>query len=220
MPVILAQQSGFSLHYRYTTIGIASNIGAESNYYDIPIGQAFIRQWNNWKTGPTKRYHEIADRVQKDIAKIFEYQTLEINASPEGQRLHMLINGKNYKISELGSGLTQFFLVLASAAMRSPSPSFILIDEPETNLHPSLQLDFLTRLTSYAGQGILFATHSIGLARASADHIYSVRRGTDDLSEITDCAFTNGWFPNDHIRSRSTVRRGQAYFRSCLRLDR
>jgi AAA15 family ATPase/GTPase len=164
----------------------AINIGASSTYYDIPIGQDFITRWNNWKTGPTIRYHVAANQVQKDIAKIFEYSQLEINASSDGQRLHMMINDKSYKISELGSGLTQFFLVLTSAAMRSPSPSFILIDEPEINLHPSLQLDFLTRLTSYATDGIFFATHSIGLARASADHIYSVRRGTDDLSEITD----------------------------------
>src|SRR6266446_6902772 len=162
------------------------NVGSSDKYYDIPVGQAFISQWNSWKTGTTKRLQETAYQVQEDIAKIFEYSKLEINASPDGQRLHMIINGKSYKISELGSGLTQFFLVLASAAMRDVSPSFILIDEPEINLHPSLQLDFLTRLTSYASHGILFATHSIGLARASADHIYSVRRGGDSMSEITD----------------------------------
>jgi len=160
------------------------NVGA-SNYYDIPVGQAFITQWNNWKTG-LKRHQEAAYQVQKDLAKIFAYSELEINASADSQRLHTLINGKSYKISELGSGVTQFFLVLASAAMRNRSPSFILIDEPETNLHPSLQLDFLTRLTSYASHGILFATHSVGLARASADHIYSVLRNTDGQSEITD----------------------------------
>ncbi len=163
----------------------AINAGA-GNYYDIPVGQAFITQWNSWKTGPTKKLQESAYRVQEDIAKIFEYSQLEINASPDGQRLHMLINGKSYKVSELGSGLAQFFLVLASAAMRPSSPSFILIDEPEINLHSSLQLDFLTRLTSYASHGILFATHSVGLARASADHIYSVRRNPDGQSEVTD----------------------------------
>lgn len=163
----------------------AINAGANT-YYDIPVGQAFITQWNGWKTGPIKRYQESAYRVQEDIAKIFEYSQLEINASPDGQRLHMLINGKSYKVSELGSGLAQFFLVLASVAMRSPSPSFILIDEPEINLHSSIQLDFLTRLTSYASHGILFATHSVGLARASADHIYSVRRNPDGQSEVTD----------------------------------
>ena len=164
----------------------AINIGANANYYDIPIGQSFITQWNAWKTGRTKKLQEAAYQVQEDIAKIFEYPRLEINASPDGQMLHLLINGKSYKISELGSGLSQFFLVLASAVIRSSSPTYILIDEPEINLHPSLQLDFLTRLTAYARHGILFATHSVGLARASADHIYSVRRSPDGQSEITD----------------------------------
>ncbi len=45
-------------------------------------------------------------------------------------------------------------------------------------------------MTSYASQGILFATHSVGLARASAEHIYSVRRGADDSSEITEYSST------------------------------
>jgi len=73
----------------------------------------------------------------------------------------------------LGSGITQFIVVLAHAA--ASKPALILIDEPELNLHPSLQLDFLTTLSSYASQGTLFATHSIGLARAASDRIYSVR---------------------------------------------
>lgn len=166
------------------------NVGANTNYYDIPVGQGFISQWNTWKTNSPKRLQEKAYQVQEDLAKIFNYKRLEINASPNGDRLHFIINGKSYKNSELGSGLTQFFLVLATAALRDPLPSFILIDEPEINLHPSLQLDFLTRLTAYASQGILFATHSIGLARASAERIYSVQRNTDDLSEVADYNIT------------------------------
>jgi hypothetical protein len=63
-------------------------------------------------------------------------------------------------------------------------PDLILIDEPELNLHPSLQIDFLTTLTSYAKVGTLFATHSIGLARAVANRIYSVRSLRDGVSEV------------------------------------
>jgi hypothetical protein len=50
-----------------------------------------------------------------------------------------------------------------------------MIDEPETGLHPTLQLDFLTRLESYATTGILFASHSYGLCRAAASEIYVIR---------------------------------------------
>ena len=63
-------------------------------------------------------------------------------------------------------------------------PSYILIDEPESNLHPALQIDFLTTLASYASEGILFNTHNIGLARAVADHIYTVQRVDEGESEI------------------------------------
>jgi predicted ATP-dependent endonuclease of OLD family len=84
----------------------------------------------------------------------------------------------------VGSGLTQFILVLATAAIKSPS--YILIDEPELNLHPSLQLDFLTTLASYASNGILFVTHSLGLARGAADRIYSVKKLAAGVSEVRD----------------------------------
>jgi len=72
----------------------------------------------------------------------------------------------------LGGGV----LVLGNAAVRKPS--FILIDEPELSLHPSLQVEFLTRLGGYASEGTLFATHNIGLARAVADEIFSVTTAT------------------------------------------
>lgn len=68
--------------------------------------------------------------------------------------------------------MAQFIIVFGNAAIKKPA--FIFIDEPEANLHPGLQIEFLTSLASYASKGIMFATHSIGLARSSADYIYSL----------------------------------------------
>jgi ABC-type cobalamin/Fe3+-siderophores transport system ATPase subunit len=79
--------------------------------------------------------------------------------------------------------MTQFIMVLATAATREPK--YIFIDEPEMSLHPTLQLDFLTTLASLAQEGVLFATHSIGLARAAADQIYSVYTVSDWESRIS-----------------------------------
>jgi ABC-type cobalamin/Fe3+-siderophores transport system ATPase subunit len=152
------------------------------DYFDIKIGRAFIRNWRTFKSGRVRKNSEAAYRLTEDIRRIFGFKSLEINTSDENRTLQLFINGKSYTLLELGSGLAQFILVLANAAIKQPS--YILIDEPELNLHPSLQLDFLTTLGSYAGEGVLFATHNIGLARASAELIYSIRKDAEGESEV------------------------------------
>lgn len=160
----------------------AINIGSEADYYDIKVGTAFIKTWRIYKTGNVKKNNEAIYKLTNDIKHIFGFDNLEINPSDDDQSLQIFINGKSYKLSELGSGITQFILVLANAAIKQPT--YIFIDEPELNLHPSLQLDFLTTLGSYAHEGTVFSTHNIGLARASADWIYSVRKIDEGKSEI------------------------------------
>jgi energy-coupling factor transporter ATP-binding protein EcfA2 len=73
-------------------------------------------------------------------------------------------------------------IVLANAALKNPK--WILIDEPELNLHPALQLDFLTTLAKYAEEGVWFSSHSIGLARSAAPKVYSVVRVREGDSDI------------------------------------
>lgn len=153
-------------------------------YFDIDVGIAFVQAWRNFKMGTMNKDNEDAYKVTKDIEHIFDFSNLEINPSASVDTLKLLINGKSYFLSEVGSGITQFILVLANAAMKKPS--YILIDEPELNLHPSLQLDFLTTLGSYASEGVLFATHSIGLARSSADKIYSIHLIDGEKRKISE----------------------------------
>lgn len=160
------------------------NIGTKTDYFDVKVGQSFIQNWKTFKSGNVKQYNEAIIRLTEDIERIFEYERLEINPSEDDQTLHLIINRKPYKLSEVGSGIAQFILVLANAVIRRPA--YILLDEPELNLHPSLQLDFLTTLASYATEGILYSTHSIGLARSNAERIYSIRRIAEGDSEVTD----------------------------------
>jgi ABC-type cobalamin/Fe3+-siderophores transport system ATPase subunit len=152
----------------------AINVGSTENYYDIGIGQALIRRWKSMKTGPAKASNEAIYNLTQDIARLFGFSSLEINASDNDTTLQFMIEGKSYTLLELGAGLAQFVTSLMSVAVQKPA--YILIDEPELNLHPSLQLDFLTTLASYAHKGVLFATHSYGLARARAQNVYTLRR--------------------------------------------
>ena len=161
----------------------AINVGGGDNYFDIRVGQPFIKQWRELKSGRIVEQNEAAVRLTKDIRNLFGFDELEINASSDDKTLQIIVNGRSYKLPEIGSGLTQFILVLAQAARQRPS--FILIDEPELNLHPTLQIDFLTTLASYAEKGVFFATHNFGLARACADRIYAVRSIAHGKSSVT-----------------------------------
>ncbi len=158
------------------------NTGA-SSYFDIHVGDAFIRQWRAMQTGNERLANHACLKVEQKVAELLGYQSLVIQAADSNDTLHVVANGQPYKLHELGSGLAQCILVLVNAAVARPG--YILIDEPELHLHPSLQLDFLTALGSFAEYGTLFSTHSIGLARAAADRIYSVVR-RDGVSRVEE----------------------------------
>jgi ABC-type cobalamin/Fe3+-siderophores transport system ATPase subunit len=160
----------------------AVNVGTKDSYYDISIGQAFVKNWRSSKTGNNRKQNEAAYHLTQDLREIFGFDALEINPSPEDDTLQVFVDGKSYRLNELGAGLAQFIVVLASAAVKWPA--FILIDEPELNLHPSLQVEFLTALGAYARRGVLFATHSYGLARACAEQVYTLRKTRDGGSDV------------------------------------
>jgi len=143
-----------------------------------------IQRWREVKTGNSNRLSEDALRLENDIKRIFDFESVQINSALDGRTLQLSIDGKIYRLHELGSGLTQFFLVLANAIAKRPS--YILIDEPELNLHPSLQSDFVTTLASHAREGIVFGTHSFGLARSIAERIYALRRIKQGETQMSD----------------------------------
>jgi ABC-type cobalamin/Fe3+-siderophores transport system ATPase subunit len=167
----------------------AINVGSNESYFDIRTGQAFVRRWRDLKLGQGKLENQAAVRLTEDIQRIFEFKKLEIAPAADDSTLQVYVDGRPYHLSELGAGLTQFIIVLTNVALGKPS--YVLIDEPELGLHPSLQLDFLTTLGSYATEGVLFATHSVGLARSSADRIYSTRKLEDGSVEVSDFAGTS-----------------------------
>lgn len=161
----------------------AINAGANPSYFDMAVGQAFVQTWRAWMTGMTTKHNETIYRVTGDIEKIFGLQHLQINSSDDNSTLQVFVEGKSYRLEELGSGFAQFILVLGNVAISRAD--YVLIDEPEINLHPSLQLDFLTTIASYAAHGIFYATHSVGLARSTADSIYALRLLKRETSSIT-----------------------------------
>lgn len=159
------------------------NTGGRADYFDLHVGDAFVKRWRSMQTGDNKEQNEACQRVVEVIERLLGISRLEIQASADDTTLQVSVNRKSYKLPELGAGIAQLILVLASAA--AANPSYILIDEPELNLHPSLQLEFLSELAKFATHGLVFSTHSIGLARSCADAIYTVTPVAEGHSRVS-----------------------------------
>jgi predicted ATPase len=148
--------------------------GGSGSHFDLSIGEGFVAEWNAWKTSADRRRSNRVLQITEDIRKLFGFRTLEINSADNNKSLQVVVDGRSSRLREWGAGLSQFITVLGNLAFKDPS--IVLLDEPETNLHPSLQTDFLATVASYAKYGVFYATHSIGLARTMSDRIYSFQR--------------------------------------------
>ncbi|MBI3478820.1 MAG: AAA family ATPase [Nitrosomonadales bacterium] len=170
----------------------AINEGA-GNYYDLPVGTALVATWDSWKAGSLRSQKLAISRVENEIAELLGFKTLQINADQTGKTLDVIIDGRPQKLYEVGAGVAQLIIVLAAALVYKPP--YILIDEPELSLHPALQLNFLATLGSYTTKGLLYSTHSISLARSTAQRIYAVKKiknGSSRMHPFGDNAINFG----------------------------
>lgn len=146
-----------------------------SGYFDLSVGTAFTNEWDYLKNGIDSQNAALALRAERLIADLLEWPSLSINASSDKKQIFLTRDGVNrFAISELGAGIAELVICIVTAAIKKPS--WILIDEPESHLHPALQIKFLEALTLLASHGVIFTTHSIGLARTCADSILMVEQ--------------------------------------------
>ena len=152
-------------------------------YYDLSVGNAFINEWDILKNGVGTQNASSALKAEKLIADLLGWASLSINAGSDHKQLYLVIDSNTrYAVSELGAGISELVLCVITAAVKKPS--WILIDEPESHLHPALQVKFIEALTLLATHGVMFTTHSVGLARTCADTILVVEQDKKGRSSL------------------------------------
>lgn len=178
---VVGQTSGFarmfqdlssSLYLPAARSAIAPGVGGV--VFDVPIGEAFVEHLDNLRTGPNKAHSNATRAVIEEVGRLVGIRGLNFQRQHDSNRLHVDANGLPFRLDEVGTGIGHILYALATASTRKAQ--YILIDEPEMGLHPQLQVEFLMALHKHAGTGVVFATHSIGLARAIADRIYAVQQ--------------------------------------------
>lgn len=171
---------------RMLYIGAHRNLVNQSagggGYYDMSVGSSFVTEWDVLKNGTDTENANIALQAESMVADLVGWDSISLNKSADSQQIYLTRAGSRYSLSELGAGISELILCLVTAAVRRPS--WIFIDEPESHLHPALQVKFLESLERLASEGIVFSTHSIGLARACADRILHVKQDKDGTSTV------------------------------------
>lgn len=152
-------------------------------YFDLSIGTAFTNHWDYLKNGVDSRNASSALHAERLIADLLGWPSLSINASADKKQIFLTRDGAyRFGIAELGAGISELVICIVTAAIRKPS--WIFIDEPESHLHPSLQVKFVEALTALASCGVVFTTHSIGLARTCADSIFVIQQDAQGRSSM------------------------------------
>ena len=161
---------------------VVNQTAGGGGYYDLSVGSAFVADWDTLKNGADIEKARLAKRAEDIVRDLLGWESIAINKSTDGTQLYASTNKSRFALTELGTGVSELILCVITAAIKKPS--WIFIDEPESHLHPALQVKFLSALEQLASCGVVFTTHSIGLARAAADSIYVMQQDKDSSSEL------------------------------------
>jgi len=154
--------------------------GVGTQHFDMTIGRPLVEGWHVLKNGTDPDHARIAARLERQIAGLLCLKSLEINSARDFSTLLVVVGEHRYELGDMGTGTAHLITVLANLALARPA--YVLIDEPEAGLHPRLQMRFVETLQQLAGRGVIMATHSVGLARASAQRIYTIRVAEEERS--------------------------------------
>jgi ABC-type cobalamin/Fe3+-siderophores transport system ATPase subunit len=137
-------------------------------------GSNFITQWHEWANGEDVGQREQMRLFVRELQELFGFKNFNVRVSKQSDTLLVTTDDGDFKLQELGDGISHFIVVLGNVLFKRPS--LVLIDEPENGLHPKMQELFIRSLASKCEFGLLATSHAIGLARSVADQILVITR--------------------------------------------
>jgi hypothetical protein len=152
---------------------------ASGQLYDAQQGAAMAAQWADLKNGDASGGHANAHLVEATLAALFGFSGLQVNVSLQGGAFSIKIGPHTYRLDEIGNGFSHLLYLAIDIIVRPTK--LLLVDEPETGLHPTMQRALLSFLSARAGGHLYFATHSVGLARDVADEVIGLHRAGGKL---------------------------------------
>jgi ABC-type cobalamin/Fe3+-siderophores transport system ATPase subunit len=164
----------------------AAGHSSGQEWFDAQIGNLLVNWLQQQKMEGDRATAEQFLRLEKAVARLIGAKTLSLRPITNRSMIDIEIDGRVRRLDEVGTGISHLITTAAIVAFRRPS--YLFIDEPEINLHAALQEQFLSLLAPFCKSGVVFSTHSLGLARSVTQSTWQVYRGTDGFSELQKLA--------------------------------
>lgn len=113
--------------------------------------EKYIKSNNDWEKEKFKKY-------KVKLAKILKVK--EINFIIRNFQILIVIDGKECAFNEVGEGIQNIVILTFYIDDNQKTANRIFIEEPEINLHPGLQRDFVKGLAEHFNSQIFITTHS------------------------------------------------------------
>ncbi|MDX6527831.1 MAG: hypothetical protein QOH41_121 [Blastocatellia bacterium] len=129
---------------------LADPVESDSNFYEF---------MHNLKaaTLDENRHYQIFRHVQDFFCELTYLKGAEINVREDRKGFNVTFNERTLSLSNFGDGISHLLMIAAKVALHDGC--IILIEEPETHLHPHLQRHLLRFLATRQAQVVL-TTHS------------------------------------------------------------
>ena len=172
--------------FRYATVNTAT-----AQHRDIYVGGGLIKTFDEWTAG-----HDVIKRRKirafvDELRGLFGFKSFGIHASTDRTQLLVNTDDGTFRLDELGDGIGHFIVTLSNVLFKNPT--YVMIDEPESGLHPRMQQTFVRALAAKTQHGLLATSHSIGLARSVGDRIYTLQK--DDAGAVNIRPFGENYKP-------------------------
>lgn len=138
-----------------------------------------------------EKFNEFKKEVIKVLPGISNLLSpVEVNYSTIGLKEPQQSDDEFYKLDSFSSGVKNVLAILTLLIL-SREKSLILIEEPETHLHPSAIRNLMEVIMKYSEQTqVFFSTHSPStLLNFKVENIYLVKRNDDNNTIVKDLSY-------------------------------
>jgi hypothetical protein len=131
-----------------------------------------IAQWERPDIGDLVEHAEKFRRLLHFAQTVLEDARVQIQIPHRRDTIHVIKDGKTLPIQRLGTGVHQVIMLAAAATIIEDSA--VAIEEPETNLHPSLQRKLIAYLNEQTSNQYFVTTHSGHILEAAPAAVFQV----------------------------------------------